>query len=359
MTQTRRVTQTKPVTKAKAPIKGPSKAKAPSKTRYEEKMARIKSGAYRSGDFILAGAKDADLSGGIATTGLRRAKDGTPDGNRTRQEFLQEIRALAQEEALDIILGSSRTIETLTDEGVFKGNRVHPAFRANDATDIWANIRGGTYDEAASMPFRSANLSLAQAQLCLYSMTFNNDVVADKASLEAYLRFITEARVHGKQHFLEVFNPNIGPSMRLDEVGGFVNDCIVRCLAGLTKDEQPAFLKVAYNGARPLSELVAHDTDTIVGVLGGGSGTLRDTFELLEQAERFGARIALFGRKINCAGHQVTLVRWMRRVEDRLATPTEAVKGYHDALGKLGMRPDRDLENDLMISQSALRAEST
>jgi len=36
----------------------------------------------------------------------------------------------------------------------------------------------------------------------------------------------------------------------------------------------------------------------VVGLLGGSSGTTRDTFELLSQGEKAGARVALFGRKL-------------------------------------------------------------
>lgn len=52
----------------------------------------------------------------------------------------------------------------------------------------------------------------------------------------------------------------------------------------------------------------------MVGVLGGGAGTTRDAFELVAQAERYGARLALFGRKINLAGSQEQMIRHLRRV---------------------------------------------
>ena len=81
----------------------------------------------------------------------------------------------------------------------------------------------------------------------------------------------------------------------------FVNDAIVRCLAGLTEAERPKFLKIAYNGPKALEELASFDPGLVVGVLGGGAGTTRDCFELIHQAEKYGARVALFGRKINLA----------------------------------------------------------
>ena len=46
-------------------------------TRFAAKTARIRAGQYRPGDFILADAKDADLSGGVLTAGPRRDATGT------------------------------------------------------------------------------------------------------------------------------------------------------------------------------------------------------------------------------------------------------------------------------------------
>lgn len=327
-------------------------------SRYDEKLIRIRAGNYQKGDFIIADAKDADLAGGILTTGNRRDAQGKPAGKRSRQEFLLEIETLISDDTIDILLGSSRTIEALMQRGCFEHSSVKPAFRANDTTDVWGNIRGGRYQESASMPYSSTMLDHAQAQLCLYSVTFNNDAVLDKTTLEAYRDFRRNAAAANKLHFLEVFNPNISSGLGDEEVGFYVNDCICRCLAGLTQAEKPEFLKVVYNGAHALSELVEHDSETIVGVLGGGMGTHRDTFELIAQAERFGARVALFGRKINAAEHQSTFVRWMRRVADGDTTPKDAVAGYHDALLKLGFCADRTLDADQMITEKVLMPEA-
>ena len=98
-----------------------------------------------------------------------------------------------------------------------------------------------------------------------------------------------------------MFNPNAPYDLSDEDMPAFVNDSIVRCLAGLTKAERPQFLKIAYNGPRALSELAEYDPGLVVGVLGGGAGTTRDCFELIHQAEKYGARVALFGRKINLA----------------------------------------------------------
>ena len=323
-------------------------------TRYEEKIGRILAGEYRKGDFILADAKDADMSGGIPTTGLRRGKDGRPGGYRTRMEFVAEIEALIAQDAVDIMLTSASNMELLQTRGAFAASRIKPAFRANDTTDVWSVMRGGRYRETPSRPFRSADITLAPADLCLYSITFNNDTEADLASLEAFSTFRRDIRTAGKQYFLEVFNPNLPTGFSSAETGAYVNDCIVRTLAGLTRAERPQFLKVAYNGPAAMEELASFDSSLVVGILGGGSGTLRDTFELVQQAEKYGARLALFGRKINSAEHQPSLVTWLRAVADGNVSSAEAVRGYHDQIAKLGLTADRTLDDDLLITEEVL-----
>lgn len=330
-----------------------------SHTRYAAKIARIRAGQYRRGDFILADAKDADLSGGVLTAGPRRDATGRITGPRTRAEFLDQMRALVAQDVIDILLASASNIEALAEGGAFDSSAVMPAFRGNEATDMWGVIRGGRYRAAPSRPHRGADLRLARAPLCLYSLTFQNDAERDAAALETYAAFRAEARAAGVMHFLEVFNPNLDIGLTGPDLGAYVNDCILRALASLTRAERPEFLKIAYNGPAALEELAAHDPSVVVGVLGGGSGTHRDTFELVAQAERFGGRLALFGRKINGAEHQPALIAWMRRVADGDASPAQAVRGYHADLARAGLTADRDLDSDLRITEDALMPAAT
>lgn len=324
-------------------------------TRYDEKIGRIRAGRYRKGDFILADAKDSDHAGGVLSMGLRRGADGRPAGPRGRAGFLEQIRAVIAQDVIDIMLASTANIEALEESGAFAGTRIKPAFRGNDSTDIWGRVRGGRYTGTPSIPFRSADLSLARADLCLYSVTFNNDARADLETLSAYAAFRADARAAGKKHFLEVFNPNVATGFDARETGMYVNDCIMRILAGLTARERPEFLKVAYNGPAALEELAGHDPAVVVGVLGGGTGTHRDTFELVRQAEKYGARLALFGRKIDGAEHQPALITWLRAVADGDADPAEAVRGYHAELAKMGIGPDRPLDDDLLVTETPLK----
>jgi hypothetical protein len=242
----------------------------------------------------------------------------------------------------------------LNQSGAFTGTGVQPAFRANETSDVWAKVRGGRYDESPSRPHRGADLAFAQADLCLYSITFTNDTEADARAIEAYATFRSDARAAGVRHFLEVFNPNRPGAVAEEETGAFVTDCILRLLASLTTAERPEFLKVAYNGPKSMEELTGHDPNLVVGVLGGAGRTHRDTFELVAQAERRGARLALFGRKINQAEDQPTFITWLRHVADGDTSPEEAVKGYQGALKDKGLIADRPLADDATITEPGL-----
>jgi DhnA family fructose-bisphosphate aldolase class Ia len=191
--------------------------------------------------------------------------------------------------------------------------------------------------------------------LGLYSITFNNDIEADVRSLEAYNDFRADASAIGFRHFLEVFNPNVDCGIEAKTIPHYINDAILRCLAGVTKAERPEFLKIAYNGPKALEELASFDPSLVVGVLGGGAGTNRDAFELISQAERYGARVALFGRKINLAESPLDMVAMLRKVASGDVKPAEAVKAYHGALQKQGIKPDRSLEDDSKVTEQVLK----
>lgn len=327
--------------------------RAPTIKALDRKLSTITAGRYTPDDFVIADAKDADMAFGAAAAGVPAGH--TPPRLRSRQEYLAAMTALVREQTVDIMLASASNAEQLVRDRVLDGSPVTLAVRANDATDIW-NQRGGAYPQRPSRPFRSADLQMVSdfCDLVLYSVTFNNDRDLDLATLEAYAQFRADARAVGLRHILEVFNPNAAVGLSEHDVGAFVNDSIVRALAGLTRTERPLFLKVAFNGASALEELVNHDPGLVVGVLGGSAGTTRDTFELLHQAERHGARVALFGRKIQQAESQGDLVRLMRSVLRSDVSPEQAVREYHQALHALGLRPRRRLDDDLAITEPVL-----
>ena len=318
--------------------------------------ALLRGGGARS-DFIIADAKDADMGGGRLSPGPERGADGRPlDAIRPLAGYLEEVRAITRQGIVDVMLVSSSTLERLG-RGVFESTQVTPAIRANDTTDIWG-IRGGGYPSEPSRPFRTASLSRARelgCDLCLYSITFNSCIEDDLRSLEAFADFREDAERCGMRYFLEVFNPNVDAGLAsLEETGAYVGDCIIRCLAGLTRAERPCFLKIAYNGPSAMTELCSYDPELVVGILGGAAGTNRDTFQLLGDAQRDGARVALFGRKIKLAESPLEMVRHMRRVVDGELTPEEAVHEYHAAIRADGLVPARSLDEDLRITEPAL-----
>jgi hypothetical protein len=324
--------------------------------RLDRKLSSIAGGRYTPDDFVIADAKDADMAFGLTCAGPVAGAATGPARFRTRGDYLAAMRALVAQGEIDIMLTSASNGQRLTRDGSLPD--VTLAVRANDTTDVWNN-RGGSYTAAPSRPFRSADLTAIRpfCDLVLYSMTFNNILDYDLATLEAYGRFRAEAAALGIRHFLEVFNPNAPADLASDQVGAFVNDSIIRALAGITDERRPLFLKVAYNGADALAELADYDPSVVVGVLGGSAGTTRDTFELLHQAERQGARVALFGRKIQQAESQPHLVGLMRPVLRGEVSPADAVRAYHEALAGAGIASRRALAADLEVTDPALRAE--
>jgi hypothetical protein len=310
--------------------------------------------------FILADARDADMSWGIASFGKARSGQGF----RSAPAFLEEIRAVVRQGFVDILLASASTMDKLAHkERLFDGTHVTPAVRINDATDIWCQ-RGTRYRESPSAPFATAYIQEAQfgsltahregapvVNLGLYSMTFNNDLEADLRSLCAFREFRAEAEKCGFHYFLEVFAPN-SPKTGLtsEQVPAFVNDQIVRALAGVPSSGRPLFLKIPYFGPGPLEELVAYDPSVIVGILGGSSGTTYDAFKLLADGRKHGARVALFGRRIKDSEHPLEFIRMLRLIADGEIEPQEAVKNYHGEIGKHGVKPKRTLEDDLLLT---------
>ena len=157
------------------------------------------------------------------------------------------------------------------------------------------------------------------------------------------------------RHFLEVFNSAV-INLSIIEMGEYINDCILKTLAGQINKEKPLFLKIQYNGPKAMEELTSYDPNgLVVGILGGGKGTSRDCFELIHQACKYGARVALFGRKVNLSEDQNTMIRTMRKVIDENLNSEEAVKLYHDGLSKINIKPDREFSKDMELTDPALK----
>ncbi len=337
----------------------------------DEKLARIAEDPTCE-DFILADAKDADMAFGISAPGRRQNAESAATEFCTLDEYIKKICEVVDQGLVDIMLMSVSTSDRLTlGIRLFDDSLVTPAIRANDTTDIWLAGGVGGYSSQPSLPFRTATIDHAMcghekctpeqrclgADLGLYSITFNNDATLDRAALESYREFRIEAEEKGFRHFLEVFPPNACPGLALEDVPRFVNDCIVRTLAGVPQCARPIFLKIPYFGPAAMAELVAYDRSLVVGILGGSAGTTLDAFHMLWAAKQHGARAALFGRKINNAEHQLSFIRHLRALADGQIEPTDAVRTYHAELKDLGICPDRTLAADLCLSVSSAVAQ--
>jgi hypothetical protein len=337
----------------------------------DEKLADLRANPSTSKAFIIADAKDADMAFGVTAPGPRRtarASDYESDWG-TLEDFRAQIRDIVRQGIVDIMLLSASNVEALAmEENLFENSPVTPAARANDTSDIWA-VRGGKYPLQASRSFRTATLDhimygcidpkpsqkVIGADLGLYSITFTNNLDEEHQALREFQEFRIEAERKGFRYFLEVFNPNVEPGISEADVPAFVNDHIVRSLAGVTRRGRPLFLKIAYNGPKALSELVSYDPQLIIGILGGSAGTTYDAFKLISDAQKYGARVALFGRKINLSEHPLTFIEMLRRITDRDIPAEEAVKAYHSALGKLGIKPLRELADDMQLTGTMMR----
>ena len=349
----------------------------------DTKLAEIKKDRG-SRAFIIADAKDADMAFGVRATGPRsylsaqgpRPAQFSPEvwtreeyGYRNLPEFLDIIREITQQGLVDIMLMSASVNEQLTiKEGLFKNSQVTPAARANDTTDIWA-VRQGTYTQRPARPFRSASIDQIQcgkvecdrdgpdfpgANLGLYSVTFVNDLDHDRETLLAFKAFREEAERKRFRYFLEVFDPNVPSGVPPEKLGEFINDHILRALAGVPQAGRPLFLKIVYHGPRAMEELVQYDPNMVVGILGGSAGTTYDAFKLIHDAQKHGARVALFGRKINHAEHQLAFIEMLRLITDGRLSPEEAVRAYHGVLQAKGIQPHRPLEKDLELTDASM-----
>src|SRR5882672_816762 len=350
----------------------------------DAKLAEIKS-TPSSRAFIIADAKDADMAFGVRAPGPRsylslrgeRPARFSPEvwtraeyGYRNLPEFLDIIREVVHQGAVDIMLMSAYVSEQLTiKEGLFRDSRVSPAARANDTTDVWA-VRHGCYTGEPAQPFRSASIDQIQcgkiecdrttnafpgANLGLYSVTFVNDLEQDRDTLLAFKAFREEAERKNFRYFLEVFDPNVNIGVPPEKLGEFINDNIIRNLAGVPEPGRPAFLKIVYHGPRAMEELAQYDPNLVVGILGGSAGTTYDAFKLIHDAQKYGARVALFGRKINNAEHQIAFIEMLRLITDGKISPEEAVRAYHGVLQAAKIKPKLPLDKDLELTDQAMR----
>jgi hypothetical protein len=321
----------------------------------DRKLANIKAGRYTPDDFIIADAKDGDIGFGRASP--------VPDPNdpsrfTPRATHLQNIRDMTQSGLVDIMLMSASTAERLSNEGLFKGSDVTPAIRLNDTTDIWS-ARGGRYREEPSRHHRTARVDQARdiVDLGLYSVTFSNQRDIDAENAEAYSAFRAEAAAHKMRHFLEVFNPafDIRLSGKAD-MGAFINDNIVRTLAGVDGSGLPEVPEAAVQRAA---------RDGGAGLLRPGPSDRRHPRRSSRYCPRY-VRVAEPGRALRRPRRPLRPQDSPRRVAARHRPPDarsrgperdprEAVKAYHGALQNKKIRATRELSDDIQLTEEPLK----
>ena len=323
----------------------------------ERKLHDIRT-SPNSNEFILCYAADPDMGAGLRPI---------VNSHASLKAYHEELAAIVEQANLDILLTSVSTMDVLArDKRLFDDSPVTPAIRANDTTDIW-HVRGGSYTTFPSRPFATTTIEEAQygtllpqpgqtpdVNLGLYSITFNNDLETDWFALERLKAFRTEAIRKGFRYFLEVFNPNAPVGLSPEAIPNFVNDCIARMLAGIPRASRPDFLKIAYNGPKAMEELVTYSS-MIVGILGGPASTTYDAYKLIAEAKNYGARVALFGRRIKTTEDPLAFTAILRHVADGAISPEEGVRAYRGALQERGITPKRTLEDDMVLHTAALR----
>src|SRR5207302_7168903 len=92
----------------------------------------------------------------------------------------------------------------------------------------------------------------------------------------------------------------------------------------------------------------------IFGIHGCSAGTTYDAFKLLSEARKYGARVALFGRKINNAENQLAFIHFLRLIADGAISAEEAVRAYHGVLQQLGVQPLRSLQEDMTLQTNVM-----
>jgi len=319
-------------------------------------------------EFIIADAKDADMAFGIGAPGLSPERHDGELRFKTLAEYRQQIREVIKQGVVDIVLTSASTNEVLSiQERLFENSHITPAARANDTSDVHV-VRGGQLHVDAARPFRSANLDHIQcghldcapaervlgANLGLYSVTFNNNLELDLDTITRFKEFREEAERKQFRYFLEIFDPNVPDAVDPELLPNFINDLVARTLAGVTQAGRPVFLKMVYHGPKAMEDLVAYDPHLIVGILGGSAGTTLDAFQLIYNARKYGAKVALFGRKINQAEHQLAFIQFLRYLVEDSIEPVDAVRAYHGVLQELGIQPHRSLEDDLTYQTAVM-----
>ena len=266
---------------------------------------------------------------GLTAPGPRRG-----GGFKSRAEYLQNMRDMVASDLVDVMLMSVSSAEVLVGDGTLDGTPVTPGraverqYRHLVAAP--RHLQGGS---GAAVPHRRSGSRRGRFRSgpVRHHVLQRSGIRSCNAGI--LCRVPRGTGDTGLRHFLEVFNPAFDTAWPARIWRSTSTTASSAPWPAWHRPDRPLFLKAVYNGPRALEELAAYDpSGLIIGILGGGKGTTRDTFELVRQAEKYGGRVALFGRKINLAESPTTLVSLMRRVVEGEASSEEAVRAYHGEL---------------------------
>ena len=297
---------------------------------------------HRNPIFVFA----ADAQASVGLTGLGPEPHPEPH-LRTRPEYLDLLRATVAQGSIDGLLLTPADAETLgVEERLFAASPVTPLVRMNAETGIW-NPRHGRYRQQPSYPFPTLPVPDAKyceglvcearechVQLGLYSITLNNDVEYDEATLSAYLRLAREiGNTPGFHHVLEVFLPNLNtPGLDQEKRGEYVADSIVRVMSYLRSHQRPLFIKTEFTTPGVWRALCDFDPTVIVGALGGPRLNSRATLQLAHDVVRNGGKVILFGRSVFMEEDPLRICQSLRAVLDGQMSPEEAHSEYQAGL---------------------------
>ena len=245
---------------------------------------------------------------------------------RTLDEYRQLMREIVAQGLVDIMLMSASTNEVLTHPGAAVRRQPRHAGRPGQRHD--RHLAGRRQRAATraqpSQPFRTATIDHIQcgkvecaaatsgAWAPTWASTPSPSTTTSTWTAARWRPTRRSAwrprpRASGTSWRSSIRTP--AASIRPADVARFINDHIVRALAGVTSRGRPLFLKIAYHGPAAMEALARYDRSLVVGILGGSAGTTFDAFHMLWEAKKYGARVALYGRKINNAEHQLTFIQ--------------------------------------------------
>ena len=251
----------------------------------DRKLARIL--ADRScADFILADAKDADMAYGMAAPGRSPEHHAQEGRFRSLDEYRQLIRENVRQGLVDIMLISASTNEVLTLQRAAVRPQPRHAGHPGQRHDRHLGRPGRRLPPRAleAVPLRLDRPGdVRQAPIAsrtngrsapTWASTPSPSTTTWPWTIARWRRTGRSARKRRPRTSATSSKSSIPTPCKhpMPDLGRFINDMIVRTLAGVAGKERPLFLKVVYHGPAAMEQLVAYDSRLVVGILGGVVG---------------------------------------------------------------------------------------